>query len=80
MATALDQTIEAIGTGPVALVTSDAHDIESAEQAAEDDGIVAGIATRWLGPKKDVHRMLVSVFECGLLVADGLTSFHHHIR
>lgn len=42
MATPLDQTIEAIGTGPVALVTSDAHDIESAEQAAEDDGIVAG--------------------------------------
>lgn len=44
MATALDQTIEAIGTGPVALVTSDAHDIESAEQAAEDedDGTVAG--------------------------------------
>ena len=38
MATPLDQTIEAIGTGPVALVTSDAHDIESAEQAAEDDG------------------------------------------
>ena len=42
MATALDQTIEAIGTGPVALVTSDAHDIESAEQATEDDGTVAG--------------------------------------
>lgn len=42
MATPLDQTIEAIGTGPVALVTSDAHDIEFAEQAAEDDGTVAG--------------------------------------
>jgi len=42
MATPLDQTIEAIGTGPVALVTSDAHDIESSEQATEDDGTVAG--------------------------------------
>jgi hypothetical protein len=52
MATPLDQTIEAIGTGPVALVTSDAHDIESAEQAAEDDGTVAGYRNALVRPQK----------------------------